>query len=124
LEAWEHQPPPHAVNWSEQPAWVGSSDNHNTAFPTERTVTILKEITGQTFQNAVRRKQTAMLNAESEEFVYGPSEIRGAVLTALSDPERYLNAPRRRRLQKYMLNSRISKLYNDVPGATPTELGK
>ena len=123
LEAWEHQPPPHSVNWSEQPAGVGSSDNHNTAFPTERTVTILDEITGQTFQNAVRRKQTAMLNADSEEFVYGPAAVRGAVLTALQDPERYLNVPRRERLQKYMLNSRISELYAKVPGATPVELG-
>jgi hypothetical protein len=124
LEAWEHQLPGYAAGWAEQPALIGSSDNHNSSFPLERTVTLLDNITGKTFQNAVRQKRTGILSAASEGFVYGPEEIRGAVLTALLDPERYLNAPWRKRMQKYMLNSRISELYSSIPGATPAEMGK
>ena len=124
LAAWEHQLPAYAKDWTEQPALTGSSDNHSSSFPLERTVTVLNQIDGKSFQNAVLAKQTGILDAASKEFVYGSDFVRGTVLTALLEPERYLNAPRRRRLSQYMLNSRIAELYKNIPGATPAELGK
>ena len=124
LEAWEHEMPPYAVKWQDRPALIGSSDNHNTAFPTERTITYAESMDGQVFQNAVRQKKTGILEAVSEDFIYGSAELKGMLLTALQNPEKYLLVPYSRRLQMFLQNADIAGLFNDLPGATPAELGQ
>ena len=123
LEAWEHEMPPYAKNWAEIPAQIGSSDNHNSAFPTERTLTYAASMDGNVFKNAVRRKQTAMIDAVSEEFIYGPDNLKGMLITALQEPEKYLHTPHYRRLQKFLNNADIAGLFNSMPGYTPIECG-
>lgn len=124
LEAWEHQLPPHAYSWAELPAQVGSSDSHDTAFPTERTVTLLNKITGESFRDVVRSKNTGVLQTISADFVYAPAKLKGMVITALLDAEKYLNAPRRERLQKYFANANLQGIFRDTQAVTPAELGK
>lgn len=124
LEAWEHEMPPYAVKWQDRPALIGSSDNHNTAFPTERTITYAESMDGQVFQDAVRQKKTGILEAVSEDFIYGSAELKGMLLTALQNPEKYLLAPYSRRLQMFLQNADIAGLFNDLPGSTPEERGE
>ena len=123
LEAWEHEMPPYAAEWQELPALIGSSDNHNSAFPTERTLTYVEKMDGKTFQTAVRQKKTGMLEAISENFIYGSVELKGMLLTALQNPEKYLLAPYYRRLQEFLSTADIAGLFKYQPGATPEELG-
>ena len=124
LEAWEHELPPHAEKWAELPALVGSSDNHNTAFPTERTITVVKSIDGKTFLDAVRRKATGILEAAGEKFVYAPEAIQGMLLTALYEPEKYLLQGHYKRLHEALKNADIAGLYRSQPGSTPIERGE
>ena len=125
LEGWEHQLPAYADKWAELPAQIGSSDNHNTAFPTERTIVCVKYMDdGKALQEAVHRKYTGMLEAVSEDFIYAPDNIKGMLSTALQEPGKYLLEPYYRRVQKYFAHADIAGLFKDLPGATPAELGK
>ena len=78
---------------------------------------------GKTFQTAVRQKKTGMLEAISENFIYGSVELKGMLLTALQNPEKYLLAPYYRRLQEFLSTADIAGLFKSQPGATPEELG-
>ena len=122
LEGWEHEMPPYAKNWRELPAQIGSSDNHNSAFPTERTITYVKNMTGKTFQAAVKLKQTGMLEAAGEDFIYASDTLKGMLLEALQDPGKYLLEPHYRRLREALQNADIAGLFENQPGATPAEL--
>lgn len=124
LEAWEHEFPAYAVNWQELPGLTGSSDNHNSSFPTERTICCLESVSDKIFQNSVRQRQTGITDALSAEFVYAPELLKGMLLTALQEPEKYLLQPHCRRLQKSLQYADIAGLFNDLPGATPAELGQ
>ena len=124
LEAWEHEFPAYAENWQVLPAQIGSSDNHNSSFPTERTICCLESVSDKIFQNTVRRRQTGVTDAVSAEFVYAPEELKGMLLTALLEPKKYLTQPHYRRLQKSLQHTDIAGLFNDSPGATPAELGQ
>ena len=123
LEAWEHEMPPYSRKWRDIPALIGSSDNHNSAFPTERTLTYVSAMDGRMFKDAVRSKKTGMIEAVSEEFVYGPAELRGMLLKALQMPEKYLLKPHYRRIQKFLLNADTVGLFKAQAGAAPEELG-
>lgn len=64
-----------------------------------------------------------MIEAVSEEFVYGPAELRGMLLKALQMPEKYLLKPHYRRIQKFLLNADTVGLFKAQAGAAPEELG-
>lgn len=122
LEGWEHEMPPYAQYWQDLPAQIGSSDNHDSAFPTERTITYVPNITGKKFQNAVKLKQTGILEAAGENFIYAPDMLKGMLLEALQNPEHYLIEPHYRRLKEFLQDSDLAGLFKNLPGAIPEEL--
>ena len=124
LVAWEHEMPPYAKNWPELPAQIGSSDNHNTSFPCERTLTLAQNINSQILKSLILEKKTAMLEVASSDFIYGPSFLKGMLLTALENPQKYLLNPYYQRLQKFLKNANIEELYKVLPGSTPYERGE
>ena len=79
-------------------------------------------MTGKTFQAAVKLKQTGMLEAAGEDFIYASDTLKGMLLEALQDPGKYLLEPHYRRLREALQNADIAGLFENQPGATPAEL--